>query len=98
MELLFTVLVYLAFAGALVSFIAGAVFYARTLRTLRTLSADGSANWLAVAAWPLALSRIKGAGAELAARVNKSLVAFFACLMIAFAAFSVSANLHRVAK
>jgi len=30
--------------------------------------------------------------------VNKSLVAFFACLMIACAAFSVSANLHRVAK
>src|SRR5436189_10680 len=54
MELLFTVLVYLAFAGALASWIAGAVFYARTLRTL---SADGSANWLAVAAWPLALSR-----------------------------------------
>ena len=95
MELLFTVLVYLAFAGALVSFIAGAVFYARTLRTL---SADGSANWLAVAAWPFGLSRIRGAGGEGAALVNKSLVAFFACLMIAFAAFSVSANLHRVAK
>jgi uncharacterized membrane protein YhaH (DUF805 family) len=95
MELLFTVLVYLAFAGALASFIAGAVFYARTLRTL---SVDGSANWLAVAVWPLALSRIKGASGEGAARVNKSLVACFACLMIAFAAFSVSANLHRVAK
>jgi len=95
MELLFTVLVYLAFAGALASWIVGAVFYAHTLRTL---SADGSANWLAVAGWPLALSRIKGAGGEGAALVNKSLVAFFACLMIAFAAFSVSANLHRVAK
>src|SRR3981189_181333 len=43
MELLFTVLVYLAFAGALASWIAGAVFYARTLRTL---GADGPANWL----------------------------------------------------
>ena len=95
MELVFTVLVYLAFAGALASFIAGAVFYARTLRTL---SADGSANWLAVATWPFAMSRIKGARAEPAALVNKSLVAFFACLMIACAAFSVSANLHRVAK
>jgi len=95
MELLFTVVAVLAFAGALASWIAGAVFYARTLRTV---SVDGSANWLAVAAWPLALSRIKGAGGETAALVNKSLVAFFACLMIAFAAFSVSANLHRVAK
>jgi hypothetical protein len=95
MELLFTAVVWLAFAGALASLIAGAVFYARTLRTL---SADGSVNWLAVAFWPLAMSRIKGAAAEPAALVNKSLVAFFACLMIAFAAFSVSANLHRVAK
>jgi hypothetical protein len=95
MELLFKVLVWLAFAGALASLIVGAVFYARTLRTL---SADGSVNWLAVAVWPLAMSRIKGAGGEPAALVNKSLVAFFACLMIAFAAFSVSANLHRVAK
>jgi hypothetical protein len=95
MELLFTVLVYLAFAGAVASWIAGAVFYARTLRTLST---DDSANWLVVAAWPFAMSRIKGAGGEPAALVNKSLVAFFACLMIAFAAFSVSANLHRVAK
>jgi hypothetical protein len=95
MELLFTVLACLGFAGALASWIAGAVFYARALRTLGT---GGSAQWLAIAAWPLALSRIKGATAVPAALVNKSLVAFFACLMIAFAAFSVSANLHRVAR
>jgi len=95
MELLFTVLACLGFAGALASWIAGAVFYARALRTLGT---GGAAQRLAVAAPPLALSRIKGATAVPAALVNKSLVAFFACLMIAFAAFSVSANLHRVAR
>ena len=94
MALLSTVLVWLAVAGALASWIAGAVFYARTLRTL----GHDRVNWLAVVAWPFALSRIKGAGGEPAALVNKSLVAFFACLMIAVAAFSVSANLHRVAK
>jgi len=94
MELLFTVLVYLAFAGALASWIAGAVFYARSLRAL----GDDRPNWLVVFAWPFALSRIKGAGAGPAAQVNKALVAVLACLMIAFAAFSVSANLHRVAK
>ena len=94
MALLSTVLVWLAFAGALVSWVAGAVFYARTLRSL----GHDRGNGLAIALWPFALSRIKGASAEPAALVNKSLVAFFACLMIAFAAFSVSANLHRVAK
>ena len=95
MELLFNALVYLAFAGAIASWIAGAVFYARTLRLLGD---DRGSGWLAVATWPFAMSRIKGAGSESTALVNKSLVAFFACLMIAFAAFSVSANLHRVAK
>jgi len=90
-----TVLVYLAFAGALASWIAGAVFYARTLRTIGN---DRGSDWLAVIAWPFATARIKSAGAEPAARVNKALVAVIACLMIAFAAFSVSANLHRVAK
>jgi hypothetical protein len=89
-----TVMVYLAFAGAFASWIAGAVFYARTLRAV----GDGRSNWLAVAAWPFTTSRIKAAGAEPAAQVNKALVAVIACLMIAFAAFSVSTNLHRVAK
>ena len=94
MALFSTILSWLAFAGALASFIAGAVFYARTLRTI----GEGRVNYLAVIAWPFALSRIKGASPAPVALVNKSLVAFFACLMIAFAAFSVSANLHRVAK
>ena len=92
-----TVFTAAAFAVATVATAQAADIAAMTGYAAR-LGADGSANWLAVAAWPLALSRIKGAPAEPAALVNKSLVAFFSCLMIAFAAFSVSANLHRVAK
>ena len=81
-----TLLVYLALAGAVASFIAGAV-----------LSARAGAGWLAIA-WPLALGRIRAAGGEPAAQVNKALVAFIACLLVGAAAFSASTNLHRFAK
>jgi hypothetical protein len=81
-----TVLAYLALAGAVASFIAGAV-----------LSARAGAGWRAIA-WPFALGRIRAAGGEPAARVNKALVAFIACLLVGAAAFSASTNLHRFAK
>ena len=81
-----TLLVYLAFAGAVASFVAGAVYSARA-----------GAGWLAIA-WPFALPRIRAAGGEPASRVNKALVAFIACLLVGAAAFSASANLHRFAK
>jgi len=90
-----TVLVYLALAGAAASWIAGAVFFARTLSALGD---DGKLKWLAIVSWPFAVRRMKGAAAESAAKVNKALVAFMACLLVAAAAFSVSTNLHRVAK
>jgi len=82
-----TILVYLAFAGAIASWIAGAVFVART-----------GAGWLSVIAWPFAVGRIRRAGGEPAAQVNKALVAFIACMLVGVAAFSASANLHRFAK
>jgi hypothetical protein len=81
-----TILVYLAVAGAVASFLAGAVFSARA-----------GAGWLAIA-WPFAVGRIRRAGGEPAAQVNKALVAFIACLLIGAAAFSASTNLHRFAK
>ena len=81
-----TILVYLAFAGALASWIAGAVFSARA-----------GAGWLSVA-WPFAIGRIRRAGGEPARQVNKALVAFVACMLVGLAAFSASANLHRFAK
>ena len=87
MEGVSTALVYLALAGAILSWIAGAVFSART-----------GAGWLSVIAWPLAIGRIRSAGGEPAAHVNKAMVAFVACMLVFLAAFSASANLHRFAK
>jgi len=81
------ILAYLAFAGAAASWIAGAVFCARA-----------GAGKLAVLAWPFAVGRIRAAGGEPAALVNKALVAFVACMLVGLAAYSVSANLHRFAK
>jgi len=82
-----TILAYLGFAGAIASWIAGAVFAART-----------GASWLSVIAWPLAIGPIRRAGGEPAANVNKALVAFIACMLVGVAAFSASTNLHRFAK
>ena len=81
-----TMLVYLAAAGAIASFIAGAVFAARA-----------GAGWVAIV-WPFAVGRIRRAGGEPASQVNKALVAFIACALVCAAAFSASANLHRFAK
>jgi hypothetical protein len=88
-----TFITWLALAGALASFLAGAVFSART-----PASAGGPLRWLAILVWPLAMARFKDAAGEQAARLNKALVAFIACLMIAAAAWSAAANLHRFAR
>jgi hypothetical protein len=84
---------WLALAGALASFVAGAVLSARTSAT-----AGGPLRWLAILVWPLAMTRFKSAAGGEAARLNKALVAFMACLMIAAAAWSAAANLHRFAR
>ena len=81
-----TILVYLAVIGAVASFVAGAVFASRA-----------GAGALALV-WPLVIGRIRRAGGEPAALVNKALVAFIACLLVGAAAFSAATNLHRFAK
>jgi hypothetical protein len=81
------ILAYLAFVGAIASWIAGAVFTARA-----------GAGALAVIAWPFALGRVRAAGGEPATLVNKALVAFIACMLVGIAAYSASANLYRFAK
>jgi hypothetical protein len=95
MQSVATVIAWLAFAGAIASWIAGVVFF---VRTLSAISGDRRLMWLAVVAWPFAVSRIRGAGAADAANVNKALVAFMACVLVGVAAFAASANLHRFAK
>jgi hypothetical protein len=81
-----TILVYLALIGAVVSFVAGVIYAARA-----------GAGALSIV-WPLAVGRIRRAGGEPAALVNKALVALIACLLVGAAAFSAAANLHRFAK
>jgi hypothetical protein len=93
-----SIVAVLAAAGAVASWIAGAWFYARTLRTLSRECERTGSSWLAIAAWPLALARIKGATADHAANVNKAFVAVFACLTVAVAATSVATNLARVSR
>ncbi len=96
------IVAFLALAGALVSWIAGAWFYARTLRGLAAERGQTRLTWLAIVgamiAWPFGLARLKGAAAAHAAQVNKALVAFLACLMVAVAATSVATNLARVSR
>jgi hypothetical protein len=90
-----TILAYAGFAGALASWIAGAILVARTLSGS---PGNGVMLWLSPVAWPLALSRIRRADGGSAANVNKALVAFIACMLVGVAAFSASVNLHRFAK
>src|SRR5688572_27449530 len=88
----------IAAIGALTSWIVGAIFYARTLAALANEGAPKGPRWLAVIAWPFAVARLQGAAAEHAARVNKALVAFIACVMIAAAATAAATNLQRFAR
>jgi hypothetical protein len=88
--------VYLALAGAIVSWIVGAVYFGRTLATLN--GEQRALRWLAIVAWPFAVGRLKGATAGYAAVVNKALVTFMACSMVLVAGISVATNLARVAK
>jgi hypothetical protein len=87
----------LAIVGAFACWIAGATFYLRALRALSGQQ-DARPRWLALVAWPFARSRLHGAAANHAAKVNKALVAFFACLMVAVAATSVATNLARLSR
>jgi hypothetical protein len=86
-----TFITWVALAGALASFVAGAVLSARS-------SGGSLARWLAVLVWPLSITRFTRAAGAQAACLNKALVAFIACLMIAAASWSAAANLHRFAR
>ena len=86
----------LAVAGALASWIVGAVYY---VRTLRAISQDPQQRGLmsrAIFAWLFTVGRLQGEASAHASIVNKALVAFFACLIVAVSAISVATNLARV--
>jgi hypothetical protein len=97
MDAVATSVALLALAGLAVSWILGVVYFHRTLRSIPGEHRRGI-FWLAVVAWPFVLNRLSGGAAENAAKVNKALVAFFTCLMLAIAAVSVATNLSRLSR
>ena len=91
-------LALLAIAGAVVSWIAGARFYVQALRAMSAVADQRGLMLRAIVAWPFVLGRLQGAAAAQAAKVNKALVAFLACLLVAAPAMSVAANLARMSR
>lgn len=88
------VVAYVAAAGALASWVVGAVFYARTLAA-RSDERRGSA-WFLIPLWPF----VRGGLGESASHgvLNKALVALMAFVLVAAAAYAVSANLQRLSR
>ncbi len=97
MTTLATIVSVLAMIGASASWVVGAMNF---FFTLRVLSGEGNRKqmWYAMVAWPFAAREMKGEAAVYSSRVNKAMVAFFTCLMIAATAFSLSANLSRLSR
>jgi hypothetical protein len=97
MVTLATIVAVAACIGAVASWFVGAMNYARTLRLL-----SGHNNrrqmWYAFVGWPFASRQMTGEAAAYSAKVNKALVAFFVCLMIAAAATSLATNLSRFSR
>jgi len=91
------IIVSVLFAIAAVAcWIYGAVAYAQTLRSVPAGQSD--LKWLLVVGWLFARKRLEGAAAEHAARVNKALVAFIACVMVALSAAALASNLSRFSR
>ncbi|MBX9776720.1 MAG: hypothetical protein K2Y71_20265 [Xanthobacteraceae bacterium] len=86
----------LAIAGAVASWIAGAVFYVRTMGALSDDPQQKGMMSRAIFNWMFTAGRLQGAAGAHAATVNKAMVAFLVCLIVAIAAISAGTNLARV--
>ena len=95
MATLATIVAVAALIGALVSWVFGAISFVQTLRILSGQN-KRSQIWYAMVAWIFASRQMTGEAAVYSAKVNKALVAFFTCLMIAVAAISLATNLSRL--
>ena len=91
-------LAFLAIAGAIASWFAGAWFYVQSLRAISADPAQKGLMMRAVVGWMFTVKHLRGDAAAHSAKVNKAIVAFFACLMVAVAAISVATNLARVSR
>jgi hypothetical protein len=88
----------LAVAGAIACWIVGAVFYVRTLQEISQTPGQRDLILRAIVAWPFTVGRLRGEAAAHASTVNKALVAFLACVIVAVSVFSVAVNLARVSR
>jgi hypothetical protein len=86
----------LAAIGALVCWVYGANAYLQTLRAVP--AGQSRLKWLLVVNWLFARKHLEGAAAEHAARVNKALVAFITCVMVALSAAALASNLSRFSR
>jgi len=90
-----TIVVVLALAGLVASWIMGAT---ATMQAARAQPGRANAA-LALVAWPFMAGRLKDISPpEYSVRVNKALVALFVCAMVAAASFSLAANLSRISR
>ena len=90
------IVVGLALAGAVAAWIVGAVYYVRTLQAISHSPDQRGLMTRAMFAWMFTVGRLKGEAASQASTVNKALVAFLACVIVAAAAISVATNLGRI--
>jgi hypothetical protein len=97
MSTLATIVAVVALIGAVVSWGFGAFNFVLTLRALSGEN-NGTQVWYAIFAWPFASRQMTGEAAVYSSKVNKALVAFFTCLMVAAAAISLSTNLSRISR
>jgi hypothetical protein len=87
----------LALAGAIASWVVGAVSYVRTLGAISQDSQQRGLMGRAIFAWMFTARHLQGEAAVQATIVNKALVAFLVCVIVAAAAISVGTNLAQVA-
>jgi hypothetical protein len=83
--------------GALVSWVAGAVSYARALPALGG-NARHPKQWPGVVGWPFALGRLRSAGAKEAITASRAMIVFCICMTLAVTTISLSTNLTRISK
>jgi hypothetical protein len=97
MATLASIVAVAALIGAAASWAYGAWSFVCTLRALSGESKSSQVLY-AMVAWPFVSRQATGEAAVHATRVNKSLVAFIACVMIAATAISLSTNLSRLSR
>jgi hypothetical protein len=90
------VLAVLGVIGGIVSWAFGAVFYVQTLRAISDMPDRRGLMLRAIVAWPFVIKDLRGEAADHSAKVNKAMVAFLVCMIVAITAIAVGTNLARM--